>query len=44
MPNHQKLVELVPALQTSEDTLSRARAFAAACGKGAASHTDYTAR
>jgi hypothetical protein len=30
----QKLVELVPALQTSSETLERARAFAAACGKG----------
>jgi len=28
-----KLVELISALQTSEDTLSRARAFASACGK-----------
>jgi hypothetical protein len=30
----QKLVELVPALQTSSETLERARAFASACGKG----------
>ncbi len=30
----QKLVELISALQTSEDTLERARAFAVACGKG----------
>ena len=29
----QKLVELISALQTSEDTLSRARAFAVACDK-----------
>ncbi|KAF8190828.1 3-hydroxyacyl-CoA dehydrogenase [Pholiota molesta] len=28
-----KLVELISALQTSEDTLERARAFAIACGK-----------
>ncbi|XP_006461375.1 hypothetical protein AGABI2DRAFT_192880 [Agaricus bisporus var. bisporus H97] len=28
-----KLVELIPALQTSEDTLNRSRAFAIACGK-----------
>ncbi|PAV24231.1 3-hydroxybutyryl- dehydrogenase [Pyrrhoderma noxium] len=28
-----KLVELISALQTSEETLSRARAFAIACGK-----------
>ncbi|KAL9712226.1 hypothetical protein Ac2012v2_005304 [Leucoagaricus gongylophorus] len=28
-----KLVELIPALQTSEDTLNRSRAFAVACGK-----------
>ncbi|EPQ55327.1 hypothetical protein GLOTRDRAFT_76695 [Gloeophyllum trabeum ATCC 11539] len=28
-----KLVELISALQTSEDTLNRARAFAVACGK-----------
>ncbi|KAJ3557785.1 hypothetical protein NP233_g11657 [Leucocoprinus birnbaumii] len=28
-----KLVELISALQTSEETLSRARAFAVACGK-----------
>lgn len=28
-----KLVELIPGLQTSEDTLSKARAFAIACGK-----------
>jgi len=28
-----KLVELISALQTSEDTLSRARAFAVACDK-----------
>jgi 3-hydroxyacyl-CoA dehydrogenase len=27
-------VELISALQTSEDTLERARAFAIACGKG----------
>jgi hypothetical protein len=33
-PNfHQKLVELVPALQTTSETLERARAFASACGK-----------
>lgn len=30
----QKLVELIPGLQTSDDTLQRARAFAVACGKG----------
>lgn len=30
----QKLVELISALQTSEQTLERARAFAIACGKG----------
>ena len=29
----QKLVEVISALQTSEDTLSRARAFAIACDK-----------
>ncbi|KAJ3509304.1 hypothetical protein NLJ89_g5288 [Agrocybe chaxingu] len=29
-----KLVELISALQTSQDTLDRARAFAVACGKG----------
>ncbi|KAG8807084.1 hypothetical protein FRC19_006880 [Serendipita sp. 401] len=29
-----KLVELIPGLQTSEETLERARAFAIACGKG----------
>ncbi|CAG7854644.1 SubName: Full=Probable 3-hydroxybutyryl-CoA dehydrogenase {ECO:0000313/EMBL:CCA76825.1} [Serendipita indica DSM 11827] len=28
-----KLVELIPALQTSQETLDRARAFAVACGK-----------
>jgi len=28
-----KLVELIPGLQTSEDTLNKARAFAIACGK-----------
>ncbi|KAI0313318.1 3-hydroxyacyl-CoA dehydrogenase [Amylostereum chailletii] len=28
-----KLVEIIPGLQTSPDTLSRARAFAIACGK-----------
>jgi 3-hydroxybutyryl-CoA dehydrogenase len=28
-----KLVELVPALQTNQDTIERSRAFAAACGK-----------
>ena len=31
----QKLVELIAAVQTSEDTLERARAYATACGKGA---------
>ena len=31
----QKLVELIAAVQTSEETLSRARAYASACGKGA---------
>jgi hypothetical protein len=30
----QKLVELIPALQTSPDVLDRARAFAVACEKG----------
>lgn len=30
----QKLVELIPAIQTSTHTLDRARAFAIACGKG----------
>ena len=30
----QKLVELIPATQTSEETLARARAYAIACGKG----------
>jgi 3-hydroxyacyl-CoA dehydrogenase len=30
----QKLVELIPALQTSEGTSERAKAFALACGKG----------
>jgi 3-hydroxybutyryl-CoA dehydrogenase len=29
----QKLVELISALQTSEETLSRARGFAVACDK-----------
>lgn len=29
-----KLVELISALQTSKETLDRARAFAIACGKG----------
>jgi len=29
----QRLVELISALQTTEDTLSRARAFAVACDK-----------
>jgi hypothetical protein len=33
-PSKQKLVELIPAIQTSPDTLDRARAFAYACGKG----------
>lgn len=28
-----KLVELIPALQTSQDVVDRATAFAAACGK-----------
>ncbi|KZP08946.1 hypothetical protein FIBSPDRAFT_964386 [Athelia psychrophila] len=28
-----KLVELIPAIQTSDDTLNRAHAFASACGK-----------
>jgi 3-hydroxyacyl-CoA dehydrogenase len=32
-PCLQKLVELVPALQTTSETLERARAFAQACGK-----------
>ena len=32
--DHQKLVELISALQTSQQTLERARAFAVACGKG----------
>ena len=31
----QKLVELIAAVQTSEETLERARAYATACGKGA---------
>ena len=30
----QKLVELISAVQTSKETLDRARAFAEACGKG----------
>lgn len=30
----QKLVELISALQTTPETLDRARAFAIACGKG----------
>jgi hypothetical protein len=30
----QKLVELISAVQTSQDTLDRSRAFAEACGKG----------
>ena len=30
----QKLVELIPAIQTSQETLDRARSFAVACGKG----------
>lgn len=30
----QKLVELISALQTTPETLDRARAFAVACGKG----------
>ena len=30
----QKLVELIAALQTSQSTLERARAYAVACGKG----------
>ncbi|GJJ08437.1 hypothetical protein Clacol_002653 [Clathrus columnatus] len=29
-----RLVELIPAIQTSKETLERARAFAIACGKG----------
>jgi 3-hydroxyacyl-CoA dehydrogenase len=29
----QKLVELIPGLQTAPETLERARAFALACGK-----------
>ena len=29
----KKLVELVPGLQTTSETLERARAFAVACGK-----------
>lgn len=33
MDTPQKLVELVPALQTSSETLERARDFAKACGK-----------
>jgi hypothetical protein len=28
-----KLVELIPALQTAEETVQRARAFAESCGK-----------
>ncbi|EIW80483.1 hypothetical protein CONPUDRAFT_73597 [Coniophora puteana RWD-64-598 SS2] len=32
-PVPQKLVELISAIQTSKDTLDRARAFAEACGK-----------
>ena len=32
----QKLVELISALQTTPETLDRARAFAIACGKGMA--------
>lgn len=28
-----RLVELIPALQTDQDTMTRARAFAEACGK-----------
>ena len=31
----QKLVELIAALQTSPETMERAKAFAIACGKGA---------
>jgi len=30
----QKLVELIAALQTSQSTLERAKAYAVACGKG----------
>ena len=30
----KKLVELISALQTSQETLDRARSFAEACGKG----------
>ena len=30
----QKLVELIAALQTSKETLARAKLFAEACGKG----------
>jgi hypothetical protein len=29
-----KLVEIIPAIQTSPEVLARARAFGAACGKG----------
>lgn len=34
MYEYQKLVELISAVQTSQDTLNRSRAFAEACGKG----------
>jgi len=29
-----KLVEIIPAIQTSSEVLARARAFGSACGKG----------
>jgi 3-hydroxyacyl-CoA dehydrogenase len=37
----QKLVELIAALQTSQSTLERARAFASACGKGNISNVEF---
>ncbi|KAG1721181.1 3-hydroxyacyl-CoA dehydrogenase [Suillus occidentalis] len=36
----QKLVELISAVQTSQDTLDRSRAFAEACGKEVATSQD----
>jgi 3-hydroxybutyryl-CoA dehydrogenase len=34
LTRHQKLVELISALQTKKETLDRARSYAIACGKG----------
>jgi 3-hydroxybutyryl-CoA dehydrogenase len=38
-----KLVELISALQTTPETLDRARSFATACGKGSLAE-DNTSR